>query len=39
VLRDDPFPLPYSLMMIEDELRRIRWLRADQVSHHTMASR
>jgi hypothetical protein len=38
VLRDDPFPLPYSLMTIEDELRRTRWLRADQVSHHTMVA-
>ena len=38
VLRDDPFPLPYSLMTIDDELRRIRWLRADQVSHPTMVA-
>jgi hypothetical protein len=25
-------------MPIEDELRKIRWLRADQVSHHTMVA-
>ena len=36
MLRDDPLPLPYSPMPIEDELRKIRWFRADQVSHHTI---
>ena len=38
VLRDDPVPLPYSPMTIEDELPKIRWLRADQVSHHTIVA-
>ena len=38
MLRDDPLPLPYSPMAIKDQLRKIRWFRADQLSHHTMVA-
>ena len=38
VLRNDPLPLLYGPLTIDDELRRTRWIRADQLSHPTMVT-